>query len=84
MAASLPNNSGESMPTSKVLTLSENVGTMTFAEGQTFIERTRRQLDRFNDLPHGAGQAIASEDAAEIRRLCDELESDINASLSDT
>jgi hypothetical protein len=72
------------MPTSKVVTLSENIGTMTFAEGQAFIERTRRQLDRFNELPHVKGQTIASEDAAEIRGMCDELEADIDASLSDT
>jgi pentose-5-phosphate-3-epimerase len=72
------------MPASNVLILSENVGTMTFAEGQAFIERTRRQLDRFDDLPRAEGQAIASEDAERIRRLCDELEADIKASLSDT
>jgi hypothetical protein len=70
------------MPAPKVVTLSENAGSMTFSDGQAFIERTRRQLDRFDNLPHGEGQAITSEDADEIRRLCDELEADINTSLS--
>jgi hypothetical protein len=70
------------MPAPKVVTLSENVSTMTFAEGIAFIERTRRQLDRFDDLPHVERQSISSGDAEEIRLLCDELEADINVSLS--
>jgi hypothetical protein len=60
----------------------ENTGTMTFAEGRAFIERTRRQLDRFHELPHAPGQTIAPDDAAEIRRMCDGLEADIKRSLS--
>jgi len=64
--------------------LAEHTGTMTFAEGHAFIERTRRQLDRFGELPHAPDQTIAPEDAAEIRRMCDELEADINRSLSAT
>jgi hypothetical protein len=70
------------MPSPKVQMLAENTGTMTFAEGRAFIERTRRQLDRFDDLPHPPGQTIVPEDAAEIRKMCDELEADINRSLS--
>ena len=70
------------MSASNVLGLSETTGTMTFAQGVAFIERTRRQLDRFDDLPHARGEAIAPEDAAAIRRQCDELEADISRSLS--
>lgn len=62
--------------------LAEDTVTMTFSQGQAFIERTRRQLDRFDAMPHAPGQAIAPEEAADIRRLCDELEADINRSLS--
>jgi hypothetical protein len=72
------------MSASKVLAFSEPTGTMTFAEGLAFIERTRRQLDRFEDLPLAPGQTIAPDDAGEIRRMCDDLEADINSSLSGT
>jgi hypothetical protein len=60
----------------------ETTGTATFAQGLAFIERTRRQIDRFGALPHAPEQTIAAEDAAEIRRMCDKLEADINTSLS--
>ena len=70
------------MTTAIVIALSENTNTMTFAEGRAFIERTRRQLDRFGNLPRPRGQMVAPDDAAEIRRMCDELEIDINRSLS--
>jgi hypothetical protein len=72
------------MSESTVLRLAEPTRTMTFAEGRAFIERTRRQLDRFDALPHAEGAHIATEDAAAIRRMCDELEADINRSLSTT
>ncbi len=72
------------MPASSVITFSETTGTMTFAQGLMFIERTRRQIDRFDALPHAPGEAIAPEDVAAIRRQCDELEADINRSLSNT
>ncbi len=72
------------MPASSVVTFSETTCTMTFAQGLMFIERTRRQLDRFDALPLAPGEALAPEDAAEIRRQCDELEADINRSLSNT
>jgi hypothetical protein len=70
------------MPASSIIQFSENVSTMTFEEGLAFIERTRRQLDRFHSLPHPPEQIIAPEDEAEIRRMCDALEADIRASLS--
>ena len=68
---------------SKVMTLSENVGAMSFAQGLDFIARTRRQLDRFDCLPRHDGQSINPEDDAAIRRICDELERDIMKSLSE-
>jgi hypothetical protein len=66
----------------KVQMLAENTGTMTFAQGLAFIARTRRQLDRFDNLPDASQRTIAPESAAKIRRLLDELEADINQSLS--
>jgi hypothetical protein len=66
-----------------VLRFAEPTGTMTFAEGLSFIERTRRQLDRFSmALPHGEAKRIAPLDEATLRCLCDELETDIRASLT--
>jgi len=68
--------------TATVLRLDEAAASMTFGEGLAFIERTRRQLDRFGELPDAAGRAIAPGEEADIRRLCDELEADIKAKLS--
>lgn len=66
-----------------MLCMSENIGTMTFSEGLKFIERTRRQLDRFDTaLPHPEGTTIAPDEAAAIRQMCDELEADIRSSLN--
>jgi hypothetical protein len=70
------------MAASNVIAFSENTRSMTFAEGRAFIERTRRQLERFDDLPRAPGQAIPLEDEAAIREMCDKLEADINRSLS--
>jgi hypothetical protein len=42
-----------------------------------YIERTRRQLDRFEQLPKAAGKTIDPDTAARIRVMCNELESDI-------
>jgi hypothetical protein len=65
-----------------VIIFSEPSDTMTFAEGLTFIERTRRQLDRFDvALPHDEGKTIDLEEAAAIRRLCDNVEADIHRLL---
>jgi hypothetical protein len=70
------------MARSTVLGFSETTATMTFTEGLAFIERTRRQLDRFDALPHAPGETISPEDAAAVRQQCDELEADINRSLA--
>jgi hypothetical protein len=70
------------MSRSTVLGFAKNTATMTFAEGLGFIERTRRQLNRFHALPHRPGETISSEDAAAIRQQCDKLEADINRSLT--
>ena len=65
------------MAAATVQMLAEDTATMTFALGRVFMKSTRRQLDRLDALPHAPGQTIASEEAAQIRRLCDELEADI-------
>jgi hypothetical protein len=71
------------MSASSVLPLVKNPGRMTFAHGLDFIERTRRQLDRFDAaMPRTEGADIAPEDAAAIRQMCDELEADIAQHLS--
>ena len=70
------------MSASNVLSFSEQTSTMTYAQGLAYIERTRRQLDRFDALPHAPGKVIPSEDEAEIRRLCDEVEVFIRRSLA--
>jgi hypothetical protein len=70
------------MTTATIHRLAKETRSMTLAEGLAFVERTRRQLNRFNQLPTAPGQTIAPEDAAEIRVMCDDLEADINKSLS--
>ena len=66
----------------KVIGFAENTRTMTYAEGLAFIERTRRQLDRFDTaLPHAEGETIAPEDAAAIHRQLDELEAGFRKDL---
>lgn len=69
------------MPASNVVGFSETTETMTFADGLAFIDRTRRQLDRFDALPHAPGESIAPEEAAAIRRICDKVEADIREML---
>lgn len=63
------------MTTAKVITFGETTRTMTYEEGLAFIERTRRQLDRFEiALPRADEQTIAPEDAKNIRQQLDSLE----------
>jgi hypothetical protein len=73
---------GRRMGSANVQMLAEITATMTFAQGLAFIERTRRQLDRFDALPPAPGETISPGDAAAIRQQCNELEADINRSLS--
>jgi hypothetical protein len=47
-----------------------------------YVDRTRRQLDRFEELPDGHSRRIAPDDAARIRVMCDKLEADIIKGLS--
>jgi hypothetical protein len=70
------------MPASKVIVFGEDTRTMTYADGLEFIERTRRQLDRFEvALPKGEGQMISPEDADSIRLQLDELEAGLHKDL---
>ena len=70
------------MPAPKVIQFGEATDTMTYAEGIAFIERTRRQLDRFDDaMPRPTEQTIVPEDAQRIRTMLDELEADIRKDL---
>jgi hypothetical protein len=62
----------------------EELPVMTFAEGLAFVERTRRQLDRFDvAFPGANGRRMNPETEAQLRKLCDELEADIKKSLGD-
>jgi hypothetical protein len=70
------------MPSPKIIGFSEPTASCTIAEALAFIERTRRQVDRFERLPRAAGQSISPEDAATLHRQCDELEADIKRLLS--
>ena len=68
----------------KVITLSENLGQMTNEEGLAFIERMRRQLDRFALLPGTQGQKMNPECEAGIRQICDKVEREIHQSLCES
>jgi hypothetical protein len=46
-----------------------------------YVERTRRQLDRFEQLPGADACAIDPKAAARILAMCDELEADIITNL---
>ena len=70
------------MSSSKVIRFGETPATMTYAEGLAFVERSRRQLDRFKEaIPRPGGETIAPEDAADIRRLLDDLEAGFRKDL---
>ena len=70
------------MSANKVIAFGEPTRTMTYEEGLAFVERTRRQLDRFEvALPRANEQRIAPGDAANIRRQLDSLEADFKKDL---
>jgi hypothetical protein len=64
-----------------VVMMAKPTASMTWEDCREFVERTRRQLARFDALPHRPGQTFPPEYAAEINRLCDELEQDIKNHL---
>ena len=61
------------MSASNVLRFSENFDTMTAPECLSFIERSRRQIDRLEHLPQKPGDANL-EELASIRQGLDALE----------
>jgi hypothetical protein len=70
------------MPASKTLFFGEPTRTMTYEEGLAFIERTRRQLDRYEvALPDGEVRKMTPKAEASIRRQLDELEADFRKDL---
>jgi hypothetical protein len=68
------------MSASNVLNLSENFDTMTAGECLKFIERSRRQIDRFERLPQKPSE-IDREEFASIRAGLDALEKRVRAFL---
>jgi hypothetical protein len=61
------------MSASNVLRFSENFETMTFPECLAFISRSRRQIDRIEQLPQTPDE-LDTEELAGIRRGLDDLE----------
>jgi hypothetical protein len=56
-----------------VLRFSENFETMTKQECLAFVARSRRQIDRLENLPRNSGE-VDKEELASIRSGLDELE----------
>jgi len=70
------------MTASNIIDFAQTDRPMTYEEGLAFIERMRRQLDRFGVAVPGAnGRRIAPETEAKIRAICDELEADLHKDL---
>jgi hypothetical protein len=69
------------MPAAKIIGLVENAGrNMTFDEGIAFIERSRRQVDRFTvAFPNADDIRSAPEYQNQLRQKIDELEADLLA-----
>lgn len=61
------------MPATNVLRFSENFDTMTYPECRAFIERSRRQIDRLEQLPQEPGE-VDREELATIRQELTDLE----------
>ena len=71
------------MTESNVLWFSENTETMTFSQCLAFIGRSRRQLDRLEQLPRKDGAVVVdAEHIASIRRDLDALEKSIRSNPS--
>jgi len=70
------------MDGSNVIDFGQTDRRMTYEEGLAFIERMRRQLDRFDvAVPRANGRRMDSETEATIRQICDELEADFKKDL---
>jgi hypothetical protein len=73
------------MSSANVIEFAQTDRRMTYEEGLAFIERMRRQLDRFDVAVPGAnGRRMDPETEARIRRICDELESEFHRDLGYT
>lgn len=73
------------MSTSHVIDFAQTDHPMTYEEGLAFIERMRRQLDRFEVAVPGAnGRRMNPETEEKIRRLCDGLEAEFRSDLGYT
>jgi hypothetical protein len=66
------------MSASTVLRFSENFDSMTAPECLSFIERSRRQIDRFENLPKVQGE-VDREEFASIREALDALENTVRS-----
>lgn len=73
------------MSTSNVIDFAQTDRRMTYEEGFAFIDRMRRQLDRFDvSVPGVNGRRMDPETEANIRRICDELEAEFHKDLGYT
>ena len=73
------------MSTTNVIDFAQTDRPMTYEEGLAFIERMRRQLDRFDmSVPGANGRRIEPETEAKIRAICDELEAEFQSDLGYT
>jgi hypothetical protein len=64
------------MSATNVLRFSENFDTMTYPECRAFIERSRRQIDRLEQLPQTPGE-VDREELTSIRQELADLEKQI-------
>jgi hypothetical protein len=73
---------GAAMSISNVLEFDQADRPMTYEQAFAFIEKMRRQLDRFGvAVPGKNGQRMNPETEAQIRSLCDELEAEFRSDL---
>lgn len=66
----------------ELLTMVKQLGEMTYSDGIAFVERTRRQLDRFEFLPRHTWQEFNPDSAIRMRAIIDDLEKDIEQHMS--